>query len=109
MDVVWILLVIAGLMEPCWVYTMEKSDNFKDFKWAALTVVLVIVDLYLLSLAMEVLGAGTSYAIWTGIGAIGTLIMGIAFFDDSVSWLRIIFIMMIVAGIVGLNITAGGI
>ncbi len=108
MDVIWILLIIAGLMEPCWVYTMEKSENFHNVKWAIITIILVAVDLYLLSLAMEVLGAGTSYAIWTGIGAICTLIMGIFLFNDSVSWLRIIFIMIIIAGIVGINVTAGG-
>ena len=108
MDIVWLLIIVAGLLEPCWVYTMEKSDNFKDLKWAAVTILIVAVDLILLSQAMEVLGPGTSYAIWTGIGAICTLIMGIALFDDSASWIRVIFVMLIIAGIVGLNLTSGG-
>ena len=108
MEIVWLLIVIAGLLEPCWVYTMEKSENFRNLKWTAATFIILAVDLYLLSLAMEVLGPGTSYAIWTGIGAICTLIMGIALFNDSASWIRVIFVMLIVAGIVGLNLTSGG-
>ena len=108
MDIVWLLIVIAGLLEHCWVYTMEKSENFRKLQWTAATLIILAVDLLLLSQAMEVLGPGTSYAIWTGIGAICTLIMGIALFDDSVSWIRIVFVMLIVAGIVGLNLTSGG-
>ena len=108
MDVVWLLIIVAGLLEPCWVYTMEKSENIRNIPWAAATLIILAVYLLLLSQAMEVLGPGTSYAIWTGIGAICTLIMGIALFDDSASWVRIVFVMLIVAGIVGLNLTSGG-
>lgn len=104
----WILIIIAGLMEPCWVYTLERSENFKQLQWAALTVVLVVIDIILLSQAMTILGPGTSYAIWVGIGAVCTLIMGILIFDDSASWLRIAFVMLIIVGIAGIHITAGG-
>ena len=108
MDLVWPIIVIAGLLEPCWVYTMEKSDNFKDLKWGLVTVLIMAIDLILLSQTMDVLGPGTSYAIWTGIGAICTLIMGIALFGDSANWKRILFVMLIISGIVGLNLTSGG-
>ena len=57
---------------------------------------------------MTVLGPGTSYAIWVGIGAVCTLIMGILIFDDSASWLRIIFVLLVIAGIAGIHVTAGG-
>ena len=80
MDIAWLLIVIAGILEPVWVYTLEKSDNFKDRRWAALTILVVIVDLYLLSVSMQTLGAGMSYAVWTGIGAVATFLMGIAIF-----------------------------
>ncbi len=108
MDVAWAIIVIAGFLEPCWVYTLERSDNLRDVKWALLTVAIVVVDLYLLSVAMVPLGAGTAYAVWTGIGAIVTLIMGLILYDESASLVRMMFILMIVAGIVGLNVTAGG-
>ena len=108
MDVAWILIIIAGIMEPMWVYTLQKSDNFRDIKWAVLTVAIVIVDLYLLSVSMQTIGAGLSYAIWTGIGAVTTFLMGIALFKESTSWIRVACIFVIIAGIVGLNVVSGG-
>lgn len=108
MDIAWILIVIAGVMEPMWVYTLQKSDNFKDVRWAAITIAIVIVDLYLLSVSMQTIGAGLSYAIWTGIGAVTTFLMGIALFKESASWMRVACIFVIIAGIVGLNIVSGG-
>ena len=108
MDVAWILIIIAGVMEPMWVYTLERSDNFKDVRWALLTIAIVIVDLYLLSVSMQTLGAGLSYAVWTGIGAVTTFLMGITLFKESTSWMRVICIFVIIIGIVGLNIVSGG-
>ena len=70
---------------------------------------ILIVDLYMLSIAMGPIGAGTAYAVWVGTGAVFTLIMGLALYGESASWKRILFILMIVAGIVGLNLTAGGV
>ena len=105
----WIILIIAGLLEPCWVFTLEKSDNLRKIRWALATAVILIVDLYMLSIAMGPIGAGTAYAVWVGTGAVFTLIMGLALYGESASWKRILFILMIVAGIVGLNLTAGGV
>ena len=108
MDIAWILIVIAGMMEPIWVYTLQKSDNFRDMRWAVLTIAIVIVDLYLLSVSMQTIGAGLSYAVWTGIGAVTTFLMGIVLFRESASWIRVACIFVIIAGIVGLNIVSGG-
>lgn len=105
----WIILIIAGLLEPCWVFTLEKSDNLREVRWTLATAVILIVDLYMLSIAMGPIGAGTAYAVWVGTGAVFTLIMGLALYGESASWKRILFILMIVAGIVGLNLTAGGV
>lgn len=105
----WPILVIAGLMEPMWVYTMGRSDSFRDMRWSALTVIIVIVDIYLLSLAMVPLGAGVAYAVWTGIGAVFTFLMGALVYRESVRPVRVLFIMLIIAGIVGLNLSTGGI
>ena len=108
MDLAWILIIAAGLLEPCWIYTMERSDSFRDIGWTVMTLIVVAADLYLLSVAMQTLGAGLSYAIWTGIGAIGAVIMGIMVYREKVTWMRIGLIMLIIIGITGLNLTAGG-
>ncbi len=104
----WIILVIAGFLEPCWVYTLERSENLRNIKWGLATAIIILVDLYLLSVAMVPIGAGTAYAVWVGIGSIFTLIMGLVLYGESASMKRMFFILMIVAGIVGLNITTGG-
>ena len=109
MDIAWILIIIAGILEPVWVYTLERSDNFRDKRWAILTVLVVIVDLYLLSVSMQTIGAGMSYAVWTGIGAVSTFVMGITLFKESTSWIRVACIFTIIAGIVGLNLVSGGV
>ena len=107
MDIAWILIVIAGVLEPCWIYTMERSEGFKDLGWTVLTVAVVALDLYLLSVAMQTIGAGMSYAVWTGIGAIGAVLMGIFVYKEKATYLRILLIMLIIVGITGLNLTAG--
>ena len=107
MDIAWVLLVVSGLMEPLWLYTLKRSDDFKDLGWTAATVAVIIADLYILSVAMRTVGAGMSYAVWTGIGAIGAVIMGALIFKERVSILKAMFVMIIIAGIVGLNMTAG--
>ena len=104
----WPILVIAGLMEPMWVYTMERSESFRNLPWSAATTAIVVVDIYLLSVAMQTIGAGMSYAVWTGIGAVFTFLMGIVIYREQVKPLRIALIMVIIAGIVGLNLTSGG-
>ena len=108
MDVSWILLVVAGLMEPCWVHTMERSEHFRRAGWSATTVLLIVVDLALLSVAMQSIGAGVAYAGWAGIGAIVTLVMGVLLYRDPVSPARVFFAVLLVAGIVGLHMTTGG-
>ena len=104
----WVYIVVAGLLEPCWVICLERSERFKKMSWTAATCIFLFFSLFLLSLAMQELGPGTSYAIWTGIGALGTLVAGIILFKEPVTWLRIFFILMIVVGIVGINLTASG-
>lgn len=106
MDIAWVLLIIAGLLEPCWVFTMERSDSFRNIRWVVLTMIIMLTDLYLLSVVMQTLGAGLSYAIWTGIGAVCTFLMGVVIYREPATLIRILFIFMIIAGIVGLNLTS---
>ena len=105
----WMILIVAGLLEPCWVFTLDRSDNLKKVRWSLATATILIVDMYLLSVAMGPIGAGTAYAVWVGTGAIFTLIMGLVLYGESTSWKRIAFILLIVSGIVGLNLTSGGV
>jgi Membrane transporters of cations and cationic drugs len=102
----WVCLLIAGLLEPCWVIAMERSDRFRRPGWALLTVVILLVSLYLLSYVMTVLPIGTTYAIWTGIGAVGTLVAGALLYKESVTYRKMFFAFLIIAGIVGLQVTA---
>ena len=105
----WPLLIVAGLMEPMWVYTMGRSEDFRNVPWSAATVIIVVADIYLLSLAMTTIGAGMSYAVWTGIGAVFTFLMGVVVYKEQVRPVRVALIMVIIAGIVGLNLTSGGV
>lgn len=108
MEISWILLVVAGLMEPCWVYTLDRSEHFRRFGYAVATVVLIVVDLCILSVAMESIGTGVSYAVWAGIGAVTTFAMGVVLYRDPVSSARVFFVVLLIAGVVGLHMTTGG-
>ncbi len=102
----WIILVVAGLFEICWAIGLKKSDGFKNIPWVIFTVITLAISMGLLSYALKDLPVGTGYAIWTGIGAVGTAIMGMIFFKESTDFWRIFFIGLIVAGIVGLKFAA---
>jgi len=108
MELAWIYLVIAGLLEPCWVIALSKSEKLHNLKWTAVLIVAMVSSMYLLSVAMASLPVGISYSVWTGIGAVGTLIAGILLYKEPVTRVRMIFIFMIVAGIIGLHLTMEG-
>jgi quaternary ammonium compound-resistance protein SugE len=108
LSLAWTCLIIAGLLEPCWVIGMKMSKGFKKIKWTVATVLFIFADMYLLALAIDMdLPVGTAYAVWTGIGAVGALFAGVILFKERTDWTRIFFIMLIVLGIVGVQITAG--
>ncbi|WP_236993860.1 DMT family transporter [Methanomassiliicoccus luminyensis] len=104
----WALLTVAGTMEPLWVVAMKLSEGFTDLFWAVVTVIFLALSMYLLALAMKCkIPVGTAYSIWVGIGAIGSLIAGIILFDEPSDLLRMGFVLLIVVGIVGLQLTGG--
>jgi len=103
----WICLMVAGVLEPFWVVSLKKSEMFRNIPWAVAALVFVAGSMYFLSLAMVDLPASTSYAIWTGIGAVGTLVAGIILFKESATVMRMFFVSLIVIGIVGLKLTGG--
>ena len=100
----WTYLVIAGLMEIAWATGLKYSEGFTKPLASIVTAILMIASFYFLSLALKTLPIGTAYAIWTGIGAVGTAIIGIILFGESREALRIICMLLIVAGIVGLKL-----
>ena len=104
----WACLFLAGLMEPCWVIGMKRSEGFKRPGWAAVTVLFIFASMYLLALAIDMdLPIGPAYAVWTGIGAVGTLIAGIVLFKERMALFRVLFILLIIIGIAGVQMTAG--
>ena len=100
----WAILIVAGLFEVGWAIGLKYSEGFTR-TWPTLgTVAAMIVSLWLLGIAMKSLPVGTAYAIWVGVGAVGTAILGIVLFGDSANTGRLVSLALIVAGIVGLKL-----
>ncbi|PGF14592.1 ligand-binding protein SH3 [Natrinema sp. CBA1119] len=104
----WYILIIAALFEIGWAIGLEYSDGFSNPIPTFGTIIALLISMILLAQAVKELPIGTAYAVWTGIGAVGTASLGMILFDEPVSILRILFIGVIVIGIVGLNITSAG-
>lgn len=102
----WTLLFIAGLFEVAWAVGLKYTEGFTRLWPSALTIAAMVASLVLLGLAMKHLPVGTAYAVWTGIGTVGTVILGIVLLGDSAAPLRLLFLGLIVAGIAGLKLTA---
>lgn len=100
----WIYLVIAGLFEVSWAIGLKYSEGFTKIVPSILTVIGMIASFYFLSLSLKSLPLGNAYAIWTGIGTVGTVVLGIILFKEPVNVMRMICIAFIVLGIVGLKI-----
>jgi quaternary ammonium compound-resistance protein SugE len=99
----WLLLFVAGLCEVMWAVTLKYTDGFTRV-WPSVGVFVGgIISVYLLGMATKQIPIGTAYAIWTGIGAVGTALLGIALFDEPRTALRLCFIALIVVGIAGLR------
>jgi quaternary ammonium compound-resistance protein SugE len=103
----WTWLVVAGLFEIVWALGLKYSDGFSRLWPSVVVVVAAAASFWLLAIAMRVLPAGTAYAVWTGIGAAGTALLGIALLGESASAARLVCIALIVAGVLGLKATAG--
>jgi len=104
----WLLLVIAGLFEVGWAIGLKYTDGFTRFWPTVGTLAAMAISLGLLGLAMKTLPVGTSYAVWVGVGAVGTAILGIVLLGESASVGRLVSLGLIVAGIVGLKLASPG-
>jgi quaternary ammonium compound-resistance protein SugE len=102
----WTLLLVAGLFEVGWAVGLKFTDGFTRFVPSVLTIVSMAASLALLGLALRTLPLGTAYAVWTGIGTVGTAALGIVLFQEPATALRLSCMALIVAGIVGLKVSA---
>ncbi|MDR6294046.1 MULTISPECIES: DMT family transporter [Inquilinus] len=102
----WILLSIAGLLEIAFALSMKSSEGFTRWIPGLLTVATGVSSVFLLSLSLRTLPVGTGYAVWTGIGAAGTVILGMALLGDSVAPMRVLCIALILAGVIGLKLVS---
>ncbi|MFX4241452.1 quaternary ammonium compound efflux SMR transporter SugE [Aliarcobacter butzleri] len=101
----WGILVLAGIFEIFWAVGLKYADGFTKLIPSLFTIIAMLVSFWLLSLSLKTLPLGTAYAVWVGIGTIGTVIAGIMLFGDSINIIRIISIAFIILGIIGLKIT----
>ena len=100
----WIILVAAGLLEIGWAIGLKYTEGFTRLGPTVATVAAMVVSMTLLGLAVRTLPVGTAYAVWPGIGTVGTVLLGIFLFGESAEPMRLFFIAMIVAGIAGLKL-----
>jgi quaternary ammonium compound-resistance protein SugE len=100
----WIVLVIAGVLEIGWAVGLKYTEGFSRLWPSVATVSAMVVSMLLLGLAVRTLPVGTAYAVWTGIGTVGTVLLGMALFGEPATPLRLAFIAMIIAGIIGLKL-----
>ncbi len=104
----WLYLVVAGLLEIAWAVSMKRTEGFTRLGPSLVTIGIMSVSFYLLGLAMRDLPTGTSYAVWVGIGAVGTALVGIFFLDEPRDAFRLISIALIVLGVIGLRLAERG-
>jgi quaternary ammonium compound-resistance protein SugE len=100
----WIILFIAGLFEVAWAIGLKYTQGFTKLWLTVFTILSIIISMGLLGYTLKFLPVGTAYAVWTGIGAVGTAILGIILFGESKEFMRVFFIFLIVVGIVGLKV-----
>lgn len=101
----WIILVIAGLLEMGWAIGLKYTQGFTKLVPSVLTIIAIIVSMYLLGVAAKTLPIGTAYAVWVGIGAAGTAILGMALLGEPVTVPRLLFLGLMLVSIVGLKMT----
>ncbi len=102
----WLSLLIAGLLEICWAIGLKYTEGFTRLWPSVLTIGAMILSMAFLGLALKTLPVGTAYAVWTGIGAVGTVILGIILFAEPATAVRLGCIGLILAGIIGLKFVA---
>lgn len=103
----WLLLIVAGVFEVAWATGLKYTEGFTRLWPSVITIAAMLVSFFTLAQAIRTIPLGTGYAIWTGIGAVGTAAVGIALFGEAASLARLACMGLVVGGIVGLKLTAG--
>lgn len=104
----WLLLILAGLSEIVWAYGLKMAHGFTHVQWSAITITFMIISFFLFGKAMKDIPIGTAYAVFTGIGAAGTAITGIFLLGEDINFAKIISLVLIIGGIVGLKLLSEG-
>lgn len=99
----WIALITAGIFEVVWAYFLKQSDGLSKIFPTLLFVATLAISMVLLALSVKIIPIGIAYPIWTGIGAVGSVLVGAIFFGEALTFLSAIFLMMIIGGIIGLK------
>lgn len=102
----WIMLTIAGLFEVVWAFSMKQSDGFTKLIPSTVTIVAMLVSFALLALSMRTLPLGTAYTVWTGIGAVGAFVVGIAFLGEQLNFMRVCAAVLIVCGLLLMKLSS---
>ena len=102
----WVFLVVAGFLEVFWSSFLKLSEGFTKLGYSIVTVAGMLASFYFLSQAMKTLPLGTAYAIWTGIGAVGSVLVGILVFKEPVTAARMFFTVLLLTGIIGIKLTS---
>jgi quaternary ammonium compound-resistance protein SugE len=102
----WIILVLAGLFEVGFTTCLKMSDNFKNTGWSIGFFICITLSFLLLNKAIQTIPLGTGYAVWTGIGAVGTALIGILVFKEPAYFWRVFFIMLLIGSIIGLKLVS---
>ena len=102
----WCLLMVSGLLDVAWAVSMKFSDGYTRPAWSLASLVALAAFVWLLGRALQVLPLGNAYAVWTGVGAVGSVLMGVWLFGEAITAARLGFIALIAVGIVGLKLTS---
>ncbi len=102
----WLMVVAAGLLEMVWSYSAKQANGWANIGWAAVTVIASLISFFLLTFALKSLPLGSAYAAWTGIGAIGSFVVGVVLLGEPLGFWRIVSAVLVVAGVIGLRLTS---
>lgn len=106
MDAALLWVIFGGFLEPVWVIALKKYNDTHSLLWGAVAVVFMFLSPCCLAFAMETISVGVAYSIWTGIGAVMTVLSGIVLYKDSIDRLKVLFIFLIIAGVIGLEMSS---
>ena len=107
MDMALLWVIVGGLLEPVWVIGLKKYNDTRNLLWGAFAVIIMIVSPMCMSFAMRTMNVGIAYSVWTGIGTVFTLLVGVVLYKERIDRVKVMLVFMIIAGVVGLQLTSG--